>query len=529
MKIALINPPYLIIYKKLNIEQDASVPLGLLYVAAMLERHGHEVKVFDFNLHETLLPEMAEQIGEFQPQMIGITAVTPTFNSAQEIVANFKQRFPQTIFVMGGPHLTSLPKQSLEQTPAADFVIAGEGEYALTELVKAIEAGQTDFSSINGLTYRKEGQVISNPRASMIEDLDQLPFPAYHLLPITEYAPSVVFRVAEKSTFIMSSRGCAAYCTFCANNVTGRRLRDHSIDYFVGKIKYLQETYGLRHFHIVDDNFMHDQQRVIDICQRIIDEKLKITWFIFARPDHCQNLETLKMMKKAGCVYLQFGIESGSELILRQMGKKIEKSELYQACMNCKKAGLDYFNSFMIGNPKETVETVRETIDFAIKLDAIMSGFNILIPYPGTAIFKKYYEKDFMNNTTWEKWNHITHEVPIDYRHTKLTKKELDELRKECIRRYYLRPRHILRLIMFFGVSRLLWKFTRSSWKHIFFLFSGFTFSSTKKRVRDLVRLEPGPLVRPGLSQEPAFVKTQARKVSRISDFIDSFQRDSVA
>lgn len=531
MRVALINPPYLVIYKKLNIEQDASVPLGLLYIASMLEKHGHQVKVYDFNLKETLLSEMIDQISEFKPDMVGVTAVTPTFNSAQQIITTLKKAFPKVVMVMGGPHLTSLPKQSLEHTPAADFVIAGEGEYPMVELLKALEEGRTDFARIAGLTYRQDGKVMCNPRAPMIEDLDAIPWPAYHLLPIKEYSPSVVYRVSEKSTFVMSSRGCAAYCTFCANNVTGRRLRTHSIDNFIGKIKYLMKTYGLKHFHIVDDNFMNDQQRVIDICQRIIDENLKITWFIFARPDHCQHLETLKMMKKAGCVYLQFGIESGSEVILRQMGKKIEKDELYKACMNCKKAGLDYFNSFMIGNPKETRETVRETIDFAIKLDAIMSGFNILIPYPGTAIFKKFYEKDFVENTNWEKWNHITHEVPIDYRHTELTKAELDELRKECIRRYYLRPRQILRLLVFFRSTHLLMKFVHSSWKHLFFLFSESTFSPTKKKLRDLVHFGRKPQTHPlsAGEEETSYSHGGSRKGSGVSSFVDVFQRDSVA
>jgi len=294
-------------------------------------------------------------------------------------------------------------------------------------------------------------------------------------------------------------------------------------------IKHLMQTYGFRHFHIVDDNFMNDQQRVIDICKRIIEEKLKITWFIFARPDHCQNLETLKMMKKAGCVYLQFGIESGSELILRQMGKKIEKAELYSACMNCKKAGLDYFNSFMIGNPKETRETVEETAEFAIKLDAIMSGFNILIPYPGTAIFKKYYEKDFLNNTNWEKWNHITHEVPIDYRHTELSKAALDELRKECIRRYYLRPRQMLRLLVFFRSFHLLAKFVYSSWKHLFFLFSESTFSPTKKKLRDLIHFGKKPIPHPLVGENLSISRGGSRKGSGVSEFVDAFQRDSVA
>ena len=189
----------------------------------------------------------------------------------------------------------------------------------------------------------------------------------------------------------------------------------------------------------------------------------------------------MRMMKKAGCLYLQFGIESGSKQILAQFGKRISTDVMYKACMNCKEVGLDYFNSFMIGGPKETRESVKETIEYAIKLDSIMVGFNILIPYPGTAIFKKYYREMEFNND-WSKWNHLTHDVPIDYRHTELTKDDLDEIRKDCIRKYYLRPKHILRMLFFFRSFTLLRDFLKASWNiSSFFLKKSFVVKTMKK------------------------------------------------
>ncbi len=473
MKIALINPPYLLIYKKLNIRQDASIPLGLLYVAAALEREGCEVKVFDPNLHNAPLPELISEIKAFGPDLFGLTAVTPTFNSAQKIARELKSNFAGIPILVGGAHVTVLPRESLELTPEIDFVISGEGEFTTVELVKFLSQKRTDFSSIKGICYRQAGETILNPPREMIEDLDAIPYPAYHLLPIKEYAPSVVYRIREDSTFVMSSRGCPATCTFCANAVTGRKLRAHSVDYFLGLIRHITSTYGIRHLHILDDNFMADQERARLICQRIIDEKIKITWFIFARTDHCQDVELLKMMKKAGCVFIQFGIESGNTEVLKQLGKNVSKEDIYRACMNCKKVGIDYLNSFMIGNPKDTRQTILETIDFAIKLDSTMAGFNILMPYPGTPIFRKYYQKDFEMNNEWDKWNHITHDVPIDYRHTSLAKDEINDLRKLAIRRYYLRPRQIFRILVFFRSLSLFFTFMGSSWRHLFFLFRG--------------------------------------------------------
>jgi anaerobic magnesium-protoporphyrin IX monomethyl ester cyclase len=472
MKIALINPPYLVIYQKLKIQQSASIPLGLLYVAGALERAGHEIKVFDPNLHNTPLPELISELKEFSPQLIGLTSVTPTFGAACTIIREVKKEFPQTPVMIGGPHVSVLPEQSLRLTPEIDFIIVGEGEETAVELTRALMEDKSEFAPIKGLCYRQNGEIHQTPARPFIEDLDSLPYPAYHLLPVKEYAPSVVYRVREDSIFIMSSRGCPASCTFCANQVTGRRWRVHSVDYFLGLLNHIVNTYGIRHFHFVDDNFMADQARVAEICKRIIAEKLKISWFIFARTDHCQDIELLKLMKEAGCVYIQFGIESGNEAVLRQLGKKVSKEVMARACQNCKIVGIDYFNSFMIGGPGETRETVRDSVDFAIQLDSIMAGFNILIPYPGTPIFKRYYQKDFENNTDWERWNHITHDIPIDYRHTSLKKGELDSLRKAAIRKYYLRPRQIFRILTFFRSWKLIATFLKSSWEHLFFLFS---------------------------------------------------------
>lgn len=472
MKIALVNPPYLVIYEKINIRQDASIPLGLLYIAAMLEKAGHEVKVFDPNLHNTPLPQLIDEIKLFSPKLIGLTTVTPTFNSAQKIADELKKNSPESTIVMGGPHVSVLPEESLKLTPAVDFIVIGEGELTIVDLAAAVEKKAANFSEIKGICCRNNGQITLNPERPGIEDLDTIPYPAYHLLPIKEYSQSIVYKVKMISASVMSSRGCPASCTFCANQVTGRKLRVHSIDYFLGLIYKIASAYGIRHFHILDDNFMADQNRVMEICRRIIKEKLGITWFIFARTDHCQNVDLLRMMKKAGCVYIQFGIESGNDEVLRQLGKKISKEIMYNACMNCKKSGIDYFNSFMIGNPKDTKETVYETVDYAIKLDSIMAGFNIFIPYPGTAVFKKYYQEDFKNNNNWDRWNHITSEIPIDYCHTVLSKRELDNLRKYAISRYYLRVRQGIRMLIFFKSFSLFFLFIKNSWRHLFFLFA---------------------------------------------------------
>lgn len=472
MKIALINPPYLVIYRELKIKQDASLPLGLLYVAAMFEKDSHQVRVFDPNLHNTPLISLVKEVQDFNPDVVGITTVTATFNAAQVIAKALKKEFSKITIIMGGPHVSVLPKESLNITPAVDFVIVGEGELTVSELAKALDKKSYDFSSIAGLCYRDNGSIVLTKPREKIRNLDSIPYPAYHLLPVAEYVPSVVYHIKESNIYIASSRGCPATCTFCANEVTGRKLRNYSIDYVINLIHYVIDKYQICHFHVVDDNFMADQERVMEFCRRVIEKKLNITWFIFARTDHCQDIEVLKMIKKAGCVYIQFGIESGNVDILKQLGKDVTKEAMYKACMNCKKVGIDYLNSFMIGNPKDTKETVYETIDFAIKLDSIMAGFNILVPYPGTAIFKKYYQKDFKDNNDWSKWNHITHDVPIDYRHTPLSKQEIDQLRKTAIRKYYLRPRQVFRIIAFFRSFSLFITFMKSSWEHLFFLFS---------------------------------------------------------
>ncbi len=451
MKVVLVNTPSLFVYGKIKSGHNCSFPLGLGYIASYIRRAGHEVRLFDPEAHNISYERMWEEVKTFKPDMVGISAVTSNFMEATQLVLEAKEKIGSLV-IMGGPHVTALPQTSLLITPGLDAIIIGEGEIPVLSIADYFDKyGRVDFNEIPGVAFFEGNEFKKNRRPPFIENIDVIPYPARDLVDINVYKLHPHFQHKSKSATILSSRGCPSKCTFCGNIVQARRFRPHSPEYFVGELEFLVKQYNIRHFHIVDDCFSYDLSRVEKICDLILSKQLDITWFAFGRVDTLQDERIIKKMKKAGCIYVLLGIETGNQEINNIMRKGTTLEMAKRCCELLSKNNIKYLNSFMIGNDGDTEQTVIETIEFARSLKSVITFFNILIPFPGTFIFKKYFS-DYNNPATnWNNWCAVGDDIPYEPRQTVLSKSDILRLTSYAYKRYYFNPKQFLRIILFAG------------------------------------------------------------------------------
>ncbi len=448
MKIALINPPSLKVHGQRS-RGFCGFPLGLGYIASYVRARGHEVRIFDPEPSRTPLELMWREVEAFGPGLTGLTSVTPNFMLAKSMAAEAKRRLNCPV-IMGGPHANALPRSTLEGITGLDAVILGEGELPVLAIAEALSReGKVDFSRIPGAAFIADGQYRETARSELIQDLDSLPTPARDLVDIHLYDKDTPSSVVRKSVMLISSRGCPSQCTFCANITMGRRFRAHSPEYVVNEMAGLVRDYDIKHFQIVDDCFTADPARAAEICDRIVAARLGVTWFAAARVNTIRDEKLVLKMKRAGCLYVGMGIETGSQHIndLMKKGTTLEMAE--QSCALLRKHGIGYINSFIIGNEGDTEETVLATIAFAKKLKPSTAIFNMLIPYPGTPLFEKYYKDYDRPDTNWDYWCSDGLNRPYSPRQTTLTMKRIISLRRRAYRSFYGNPLQLLRTLAF--------------------------------------------------------------------------------
>jgi radical SAM superfamily enzyme YgiQ (UPF0313 family) len=376
MRVLLINPYY-------PISETPSPPLGLAYLAAALTEAGIETKVLDlvvFPYRHSLLPRV---IGEFQPQIAGLTAVTMTFNSAIGVIQDIKGIDESTVTVMGGPHVTFCAQDTLEMHPDLDVIVFGEGERTIVDLSRAIEKNR-DWRQVAGIAFRRDSGIVYTPARAPIADLDELPEPARGMLPLGRY------RALGMPVSLTTSRGCPFKCIFCAGRkMVGARVRYRNARRVVDEMEYLN-TLEFHQINIADDLFTANRTHCMAVCNEIIERRLEIRWTSFARVDTVSE-EILSRMKDAGCSAVSFGIESANPQILNTIKKGITREQVVAAVEMCRQAGITPFASFILGLPGETPQTIRETLDFGEELKALglSFGFHLLAPFPGTEIREK--------------------------------------------------------------------------------------------------------------------------------------------
>jgi anaerobic magnesium-protoporphyrin IX monomethyl ester cyclase len=447
MKVLLINPK-----TNLPIETRTSPSLGLAYLGAVSERQGHAVRIYDGDVEHIPLEKA---LRDFAPDMVGITANTIQIKSAWRDAALVKLVADIPV-VLGGPHPTILPAESAER-PEVDIVVRGEGEATWEELCQwRVADGEwrgaiSGLHSVSGISYQTpDGQVHHNPDRPVIEDLDSLPLPAYHLFRMDRYTnlQPTVDRIAGPSYPILTSRGCPYRCTYCSQ-IGPRRWRMRSPQSVVAEWRWLVRDLGAAEIGILDDSFNINRQRVLDICDLLIKEKLThVPWIMInGIRANLADKELLGRMKQAGCIRSAFGVESGNQEILDfVIGKQLTLEQVRAAFKAAKEVGMETIGFFMVGLPGETEETMEDTIRFAIELDPVVANFSMATPFPGTEMSRIVKEKGRLLVKDYDDFAFF--EGRASFEMDGMTAELVERKWKEAYRRFYLRPSRVMRTLL---------------------------------------------------------------------------------
>jgi radical SAM superfamily enzyme YgiQ (UPF0313 family) len=383
MKVILIQPP--------SIEKRTiGPPIGLGYIASYLEKEGHTVKIIDTIILKYSLEDIEKELKRFNPDVIGISTVVPCIYTAIEIVKIAKKINPNCLTVLGGAYPTVCAREILEKSKLIDVIIRGEGEETFVELLK-----NKNFKKIKGISYRSNHKIIENKNREFIQNLDDLPFPAYHLLPMDKYKIKdglidfgLTGKPGSRYTIISTSRGCPYGCIFCSSYILwGKKCRVRSPENIIEELKFLNSKFGIKKIDFMEDTFTINENRTKKLCRLIRDEGLDFSWICTTRVDKFSK-QTVNEMKKAGCDLVCFGFESGVQKNLDFLNKGFTLEDSIRAVKIAKDAKIPVIGSFVIGIPGETREMINQTIYFAKKLKLHSARFPLLTPFPGTKLYE---------------------------------------------------------------------------------------------------------------------------------------------
>lgn len=416
-------------------------PMGLAYLASVLQRHGCETRIIDANVERLTPDEVTRLLLAQGPALVGVTVTTPLVPGALALTRELRRRGGDApALVAGGPHATVAPEELLVEG-GFDFVVRGEGEETLGELVECLMR-EGDPGAVAGLSWRRDGRVVHNPARALCEDVRALPYPDWSLFPLRRY--SSLARRHDFSLPIATSRGCPYACTFCYKGVYGQRLRMREPDDVVDEWQFLIERYGAKEIAVLDDNFTMWEDRAIAICRLLVERGLhRVPWSTTngIRVNHA-SAPVLEAMKEAGCYRVYFGIESGVPRILESLDKRITLEQARTAVATAKQAGLEVGAYFMLGNVGETAADMDATIDFAMSLDLDLAQFTIATPYPGTVMYEQVKQGGTMLIDSWEE---LASYGRLVFTMGELTPELVSEKYRRALRRFYFRPRFIAR------------------------------------------------------------------------------------
>lgn len=409
--------------------------LGLLSLAGTLRERGYVVKIIESASLGLSLEKTLGDILREKPRYLGFTCNTASVDEAARIAQAVKERSPEVLTFVGGPHITALPEETFRRYSAFDYGVLGEGEMAFLNLLAAIE-GKGNLQEVESAVFRNDGEIFVNPRRRFIADLDNLPFPAYDLLPFfpRRYRPPFLNYLKGPAASLISSRGCPQVCTFCDRAVFGNHYRYFSEDYLFELISYLQKKYGIQHLVFVDDQFAASRVRLLRFCEKMVQKNLQIYWNCDARVDSV-DLELLRIMKRAGCWMISYGIESGSQEILDRIKKGCTLDQVGRAVGHTKEAGIRAKGLFMMGYPEETEETLRQTLSLILRLPLDELNLSLLTPYPGTELYHQVRQSPGFAED-WSKMNAMHCLLQPE----RLSKEALEKAHSKIIRKFYTRP-----------------------------------------------------------------------------------------
>ena len=376
-------------------------PLGLASLASVLKQKNYQVKVIDLSFDEKW-----EQIWSLTEEggIYGISFTSSLYNNAKRCLHIIRENDKNSKIVLGGPHASLLPEETLEDM-GADIACIGEAEVTFPLVVETLQKG-ADLRSIKGIAFRDEdNKIVVNPEMEKIKDLDSFPFPDQSLFPYEKYFKEKGFRELS----IITSRGCPGQCTFCQPTIEkmfGRKIRFSGSDYVVDQIRYLKEIFKLDFFVISDDTFITKKKRVLELCEKIVSEKINIFWRCQTRISLLDR-EIIRVMKRAGCFVIALGVESGSQDILDLLQKRIKVEQIKQAFRICHEEGMLTHAYLMIGSLGESRKTIEETISLLREIKPFTSNICVTTPYPGTYLYDTLKKENLLEDNIWDKYDHL--------------------------------------------------------------------------------------------------------------------------
>jgi radical SAM superfamily enzyme YgiQ (UPF0313 family) len=417
MRVALVNPHY-----PSGTPQAIFIPLGISYLAAVLEKKGYEVNVVDCQTLRPTQEVLESKFRELQPDVVGVTSATLTFEPAVEIVQAAKKTCPNCVTLMGGPHVTVTDEQTLLEHPEVDIVVRGEGENTVLEIAQLIEQSNLkSLSNVLGITFRKNEKIVHTADRPFIENIDTLPFPAHKYFDLNNY------RIGEKTYLpIITSRGCPFQCAFClASRMCGKRFRARSPKTVVDELEWLRDSCGVDAFSFYDDTFTFDRKRAVEICHEMRNRKINLPWDCRTRVDQVTT-ELLAELKKANCQLVHFGVESGSQEMLDIMRKGTTVEQNAKAIKLAKKAGIAVAISIVVGYPGETPAMLQETREFIRRTKPDYLYICEAVPYPGTELYSVIKNLGWKMDTDWRRY----HEQTMVFKNPQLPIETIEEAKK---------------------------------------------------------------------------------------------------
>jgi anaerobic magnesium-protoporphyrin IX monomethyl ester cyclase len=431
-KVALVNPPTL----KGVFHHQLYVPIGLAYLAAVVEKAGHELAVFDCPALSMGQEALKEKLENFSPDLVGVTSMTPTIQSALQSTRVAKAACPDATVVIGGPHATFMDKQILNDEPSVDVVARGEGEETLLELAQATTESNK-LQDILGITFRNGKETVQTPTRPAIRNLDDLPYPAYNHFALEKY-----LLYGKLFLPVITSRGCPFQCAFCTTSrILGKEYRARSPKNIVDELEHIERVYHADSFTFYDDTLTLDKGRIFQICDEIKARRIHIPWDCQTRVDQVSK-EILAKMKDTGCQQVFFGVESGCQTILDAVNKRTTVEQNEKAIRMAKDAGLFVSISIILGYPGETPEMLQQTLEFIRRAEPDDVYLCIATPYPGTELRRVVEEKGWKMSPDWSRYDTVT---PV-FENPNLPDDEVQKLRSRFYGRVMARTatNHIL-------------------------------------------------------------------------------------
>jgi len=438
-----------LLIKPYNLTDHIQPSIGLGYLATSL-RSNHEVKILDCVKDNIRLQALPQHIRDFKPDILGIQCYTFDLDFVKRAFGAAKEVKSDIVNIVGGPHPSAVPIETMNSLGEfVDFAFQGEAELGLPLLLGKIEKGNNhNLADIPGLVWRdEEGSIVTNDKV-YTDNLDALGLPAWDLIHPERYPEAQHGAFFKKFPIapIMITRGCPFSCTFCAGNlISGKKIRKRSIENVLAEIRLLYDEYGIREFHIVDDNFTADKEYAKALMARLIDLRLDIS---LSTPNGVRidslDEELLRLLKTAGLYVISLGIESGSDRVLGLMKKNLTVSKIRKAVSMIRGFNIEIAGFFIIGFPTETIADIRDTLRLSLELDLIRANFFSYLPFPGTESYTQLEKNGELANVNWDRFYFMS----APYVPKGLTREELKDLQRRAFLSFYLRPRSLLKNLL---------------------------------------------------------------------------------